>query len=327
LPAPWIDTDVGAVGVTGSAGFSGDTFTVNGSGSDIYTTGDQFNYVSQSVSGDVTIVARVVSETQTAGFAKAGVMIRESLATNSIEASVLLTPTNGVALEIRPTTAAATINVTGWVKGPQPPQWIKLTRVGSTFAGYYSADGLSWTQLAATNVTMAVGANAGLAVTAHNNSALNTASFDNVSVVNNPFAGVWKIQNVASGLVLNNQGSLTNGSKITQWTATTTSSNLDWTLIPTSNGYYQINSLKSGKDVVVQGASTAAGAGIVQWDFGTSGDDQWKPVPNGDGSYTFSNLKSGLVLADPGSSTSTSTQMDQETASGGANQKWQLIAP
>jgi len=76
---------------------------------------------------------------------------------------------------------------------------------------------------------------------------------------------------------------------------------------------------------VVQGASTAAGALIIQWDFGTSGDDQWKPVANGDGSFTFFNLHSGLVLGDPGSSTSTATQMDQETANGGSNQKWVLI--
>jgi len=136
---------------------------------------------------------------------------------------------------------------------------------------------------------------------------------------------IYQLQNVASSLALNNQGSLTNGSKITQWSSASTSQNLQWTLIPTSNGYYQINSVKSGKDAVVQGASTANGAGIVQWSFGSSGDDQWKPLQNSDGSVTFYNLKSGLVLEDPGSSTSTSTQMDQWGANGGANQKWKLL--
>ncbi len=138
------------------------------------------------------------------------------------------------------------------------------------------------------------------------------------------FSGIFQIQNEASGLVLNNQGSLTNGSPITQWSSTS-SSNLDWTFIPTSGGYYQINSSKSGKDAVVQSASTSAGAKIVQWSFGSSGNDQWKPNSNSDGSYTFINLHSGLVLGDPGSSTSTSTQMDQETSNGGSNQKWKLL--
>jgi Ricin-type beta-trefoil lectin domain-like len=136
---------------------------------------------------------------------------------------------------------------------------------------------------------------------------------------------IYKLQNVASGLVLNNQGSLTNASKITQWSASTISVNLEWKFIPTSNGYYQINSVKSGLDAVVQSASTAAGAGIIQWSFGSAGNDQWKPVKNSDGSYTFYNLHSGLVLEDPGSSTSTSTQMDQWTANGGSNQKWNLV--
>ena len=137
-------------------------------------------------------------------------------------------------------------------------------------------------------------------------------------------SGTFQIKNVASGLVLNNGGSVTNGSAITQWTATT-SSNLDWTFQATSGGYYQINSCKSGLDAVVQGASTAAGAKIVQWSFGSSGDDQWKPSTNSDGTVTFSNLHSGLVLADPGGSTSTSTQMDQESSNGGSNQKWNLL--
>ena len=65
------------------------------------------------------------------------------------------------------------------------------------------------------------------------------------------FNGVYQIQNNASGKVLNNLGSTTNGSPIEQWT-TASSSNLDWTFIATGNGYYQINSSKSGKDAVVQ---------------------------------------------------------------------------
>jgi hypothetical protein len=134
----------------------------------------------------------------------------------------------------------------------------------------------------------------------------------------------YQLQNEASGLVLNNQGSLTNGSKITQWSSVA-SDNLRWKFIATSGGYYQINSVKSGKDAVVQNASTASGAGIIQWDFGTSGDDQWLPQQNSDGSYTFVNKHSGLVLEDPASSTDDHTQMDQWGTNGGSNQKWKLI--
>ena len=83
---------------------------------------------------------------------------------------------------------------------------------------------------------------------------------------------------------------------------------------------------RAGLDAaVVANAATTNGAKIIQWSFGSSGDDQWKPTQNSDGSYTFFNLKSGLVLSDPGSSTNTSTQMDQETSTGGNNQKWNLL--
>ncbi|MBU6410497.1 MAG: RICIN domain-containing protein, partial [Verrucomicrobia bacterium] len=427
LPAGWTDTDIGSVGIAGSASYSGGVFTVSGSGADIWGTADSFNYAYQSISGDQIVIARVASENGTASYAKSGVMIRESTASGSVFASVLITPANGVAMEVRPTTGASAINLAGWIRNVLPPQWVKLVRSGSTFTGYYSADGSSWTQISSTSVTMATSATAGLAVTAHDNTSLNTATFDNVSIsgsapapdfslsasptsltitqgangtstitinpVNgynntvslsasglpsgvtalfNPssttssstltlsasstaatgtatvtitgtdgtlthtttisltvnatvnFSGIYQIQNEASGLVLNNQGKLTNGSPITQWTSVA-SSNLDWQFFPTSNGYYQINSCKSALDAVVQSASTAAGAGIIQWSFGSSGDDQWQPQANSDGSYTFVNLKSGLVLADPGGSTSTSTQMDQETATGGSNQKWMLL--
>jgi len=157
-----------------------------------------------------------------------------------------------------------------------------------------------------------------------------TIQFKNVmrfsgGTTNSPFVGTFELQNGASGLVLNNQGSTTNGSAITQWTEES-SPNLEWTFIYTTNGYYQINSVKSGKDAVVQGASKSNGAGIIQWSFGSSGNDQWLPVPNSNGSYTFYNLNSGLVLEDPGSSTNKTTQMDQWSSNGGANQQWYLIS-
>ena len=139
------------------------------------------------------------------------------------------------------------------------------------------------------------------------------------------FTGTYQVKNKASGLVLNNQGSLSNGGAITQWSSSSVSDNLKWTFKTHTDGFFEINSVKSGLDAVVQSASTASGAKIVQWSFGSGGNDRWKAVVNSDGSYTFVNLHSGLVLEDPGSSTSTSTQMDQWSSNGGNNQKWTLV--
>jgi hypothetical protein len=79
LPAPWHANDIGSVGQAGSASYSSGSFTVAGSGADIWGIADAFQFASQTVSGDVVVVARVVSEQNTNAFAKAGVMLRSSL--------------------------------------------------------------------------------------------------------------------------------------------------------------------------------------------------------------------------------------------------------
>jgi hypothetical protein len=61
--------------------------------------------------------------------------------------------------------------------------WVKLTRSGNTFSGYYSTDGVTWTQIGtAQTIALNPTVQAGLAVTAHNNGRLNAATFENVSL-------------------------------------------------------------------------------------------------------------------------------------------------
>jgi hypothetical protein len=142
---------------------------------------------------------------------------------------------------------------------------------------------------------------------------------------NDPFVGnTYEIQNVTSSKVVNQQGSLTNGSAITQWTQGT-SSNLKFTFIPTSGGYYQINSVKSGLDVVVQSASTANGAALIQWSFGSAGNDQWRPVQNSDGTWTFFNLHSGLVMNNTGGGLTNNCPYSQWTWLNSNNEKFNLL--
>jgi hypothetical protein len=61
LPSGWSDGDVGSVGVAGSASYASGTFTVAGAGSEIGLSADAMNFAYQTMSGDGTIVARVVS--------------------------------------------------------------------------------------------------------------------------------------------------------------------------------------------------------------------------------------------------------------------------
>jgi fibronectin type 3 domain-containing protein len=180
LAAPWADTDIGNPGLAGSASSSNGTFTVNGGGADIWGTSDAFHYVYQALSGDGTIVARVVSVQNTDGWAKAGVMIRESLNANSTFVDMVITPGNGAALQARTTTGGSAVHTAG--PGVSAPYWVELVRSGDTFTGFVSADGNSFTQVGSYTVSMVADIYIGLAVTSHNDGQLNTSTFDNVSV-------------------------------------------------------------------------------------------------------------------------------------------------
>jgi hypothetical protein len=180
LPAPWQSQDVGSAGLKGSATASGGTFTVAGSGADIWGTADAFQFVSRPVSGDVEIVARVVTLQNTNTYAKAGVMLRESTAAGSAHVILDVRPNGSIEFMMRAATGGATSYISGTMQALAT--WLKLTRVGSTVTGYVSSTGTTWTQVGSTAVTFASNALTGLVVTSHDATQLNTATFDNVSV-------------------------------------------------------------------------------------------------------------------------------------------------
>src|SRR4029077_487832 len=79
LPSSWLDQDVGSTGLAGSASYANGVFTVKGAGAQIYGTADAFHFVYQPLSGDGTIIARLVSVQGGSGYVAPGVMIRETL--------------------------------------------------------------------------------------------------------------------------------------------------------------------------------------------------------------------------------------------------------
>ena len=178
LPSPWIDMDIGNVGQAGSASYASGAFTVEGSGADIWSNADAFYFVFQSMIGDGSIVARVASIDYTNSWAKAGVMIRESLDADARHAMAVVTAGNGVAFQRRITPGGTSYHTAGAAVGA--PYWVKLTRSGSTFTAYQSADGNTWASVGSATISMATSVYVGLAVTSHNNGVLNTSILDNV---------------------------------------------------------------------------------------------------------------------------------------------------
>lgn len=180
LPSPWQSQDIGAVAATGSASYSSGTFTVNGSGSDIWGTTDEFHYVYQSLTGDGVITAQVNSMTNTDVWAKAGVMIRESLAGNSKHALTAIRPTGTSAFQRRTATGGSSSHTGG--PTANAPYWVKLERAGDTFTSSVSANGSTWTTMGTATISMGSSVYAGLITTSHNDGTLCAATMSNVSL-------------------------------------------------------------------------------------------------------------------------------------------------
>jgi phosphatidylserine/phosphatidylglycerophosphate/cardiolipin synthase-like enzyme len=179
LPSPWVQADIGAVPIAGSASDSSGTFTITGSGADIWGTADAFHYVYQPLTGDGSIRARVASVQNASTWSKAGVMIRETLDAGSTHAFVLVSAAKGVAFQRRETTAGASVSTSG--SASAPPRWVRLDRTGNTFTAYESVDGVQWTVVGTDTIPMAATVNVGLAVTSHTTSASTTAVLDSVT--------------------------------------------------------------------------------------------------------------------------------------------------
>jgi aryl-phospho-beta-D-glucosidase BglC (GH1 family) len=189
LPAGWVSRDVGIsrvwsgdagdVGFAGSTSTSGGTYSVSGSGIDIWGTADSFQYAYRAVLGDCTIIARVASVQNSDPWAKAGLTVRETLQFDSANAVAALSAQNGTLLSYRTATSGSSSSVgsTG-----SAPCWLKLVRSGNTFTGYQASNTNNWSQIGSATIPMAANVFVGLAVTAHNNLLTNTSTFDNLSV-------------------------------------------------------------------------------------------------------------------------------------------------
>jgi glucuronoarabinoxylan endo-1,4-beta-xylanase len=208
LPAPWLDQDIGSVGQTGGASRNNTIATVTGSGADIWGNADAFHYDYFLATNDCTIIARVTSVENTDPWAKAGVMIRQTLAAGSSQAMMVITPGNGASFQWRATTGGTMSQSPSG--GVSAPYWVKLVRTGSSFRGYMSADGGEWTQVgSAQTISMAGAVYVGLPVTAHDNTNLCTATFDNLW--STAPLGAWQHQDIGS---VGAAGSATNSTSL-----------------------------------------------------------------------------------------------------------------
>jgi hypothetical protein len=161
------------------------TYTMTGSGADIWLVNnveaDEFHYAYKTLSGTGSIQARVLSMDNTHNWAKAGVMIRETLDPDSAHAMMIVSPASGVSFQRRPGTGATSVSDT--TGGITSPYWVKIERdLAGYFTAYSSADGSSWQMLGISEpIQMGTNVNIGLAVTSHDAALTCQAVFSNVT--------------------------------------------------------------------------------------------------------------------------------------------------
>lgn len=178
----WSGGDVGTVGLAGSHSGSGASFTVNGSGPDIFGAADGFYFLSQTYAGDAQLTARVSAQDPTDVWAKAGVMVRAGTATGDVNAFTGTTPANGITFQTRSASAGTTTGNTAGTAAFAAPYWLRLTRSGETFTCFRSTDGITWAQLGATTTVPGFPATAyaGVMLASADNAATTTATLDNL---------------------------------------------------------------------------------------------------------------------------------------------------
>ena len=194
-PSGWTCEDIGNPKLEGSQSLNGNAGTVEGSGWDIWSTmwrkADQFRYVWQNFTGDGELDARVVKQTDTNAAAKAGVMLRQTVDPVSPYYAVFMTPRGGIRVQYRSGFNENTKDIA--FPSETLPVYLRISRTGTSYSAYTSADGDKWTLLPSSTVSipeLSGALMAGLAVTSRNTDRLGEAQFDRIAIAQSGDVGL-----------------------------------------------------------------------------------------------------------------------------------------
>jgi hypothetical protein len=158
------------------------TYTMTGSGADIWNESDEFHFAYKTLTGTGSIVAKVESVDNTNAWAKGGVMIRETLNADSKHAMMIVSAASGVSFQRRPETGGASASDDD-AGGLTAPYWVKIERdLAGNFSAYSSANGSTWQKVGvAEPIQMGTNVYIGLVVTSHDAALTCQAVLSNVT--------------------------------------------------------------------------------------------------------------------------------------------------
>jgi len=192
------------------------TYAMAAGGEDIWGQADQFRYAYKRLSGNGSITARVVSIENTDEWAKAGVMIRDTLDDYSVNALMCATPSNRRSFQNRQIIAETSYQASSNIDAiTLPLLWVRVVRQGNNFTGYYSENGINWIQQpddentgddASPNpqtIVMSQNVYIGLAYTSHNANAMGTAVFSDVTTTGTVTGDDWQVEAIGADMPSN----------------------------------------------------------------------------------------------------------------------------
>jgi protocatechuate 3,4-dioxygenase beta subunit len=249
----------------------GTDFDVVAGGPGVTNNSDGFRYIYQQQTGNFDVKVQVQSLTVAGNFSTAGILARATLDPASPDVYMSASPVN-YRFKDRPSAGANTAIITSGSTS-YPNVWVRLRRVGNTFTGYNSTDGVHWTKVSSVTLNLGSTVYLGLAVASNVTTTTTTAQLRGYSQT----AGVGSV----SGTVyndINGDGSFNGGDQaLSGWTVFLDTNNngifdagADPTAVSGSNGNYSFTNLSPGTYHVL-----------------VSTPDGWRQTQPFSGSYTI----------------------------------------
>jgi alpha-galactosidase len=137
--------------------------------------------------------------------------------------------------------------------------------------------------------------------------------------------GTYKVVNRTSRLLLTAPSS-TQGAQLTQ-NADSNAAASRWRIAPTGGGSYTLVSASDGMLADVSGASTSAGAPVIQWPSNSGANQRWTlvPVPDAGVAYRIENRMTGGRIDVDTDSTADGAHLLEWSDNGQADQRWTFV--
>lgn len=162
------------------------TLRIGAGGADVWTGSDEFGvYYLDDIAGDFDFKLKITQQQRRDGWGKTGIMVRNDMTQPHASTGysiMAITPDHGYTFQWDANNNGYldTNTIASWAV---PPTWVRLTKVGNVFTGYYGSDGTSWTQIESRTIGSAAATqDVGIFVTSHNDGNISECRFDEMAL-------------------------------------------------------------------------------------------------------------------------------------------------